>query len=174
MIFLILNPNGKTETMRDTETRGVVLAAFYENEQPKRKYPKYDDLQSGVEKDDFLRVCDELGSNRLIKWIPETDGGGIIVDGYGKITPVGIEAIQSAGKNSPLEIEFPMTLDGDALDASEIRVNGGEALDIVSAFRRLIEQISASGETAEEKQEALDGIKNLLGLPLVARALSKS
>ena len=82
--------------MNDNELRGTVLSHFYGRRREGFIMPQPQSfaLPSTVQWKDVLRICEQLGAQGLIDWKSQEVIGEEFSNGFGKITPQGVDVIE--------------------------------------------------------------------------------
>lgn len=154
--------------MKDTQMRGMVLQAFYENRRAEKPDQGFKDFDLPIGKDDFLRIAEQLAEHGLLDWHPLRGSQNQRVDGRGSITSFGVDVIESEGEESPIRMEFPVTQNIHISHSQGIQVGNHNTLNIVSAFEDLIREIDSSDAPASEKAEAKGRLRTFLQHSLTA------
>lgn len=160
-------PNNRT-SMKDSELRAFVLQNFYEHRREDLHEPKSEDFSPAIPQSEIYAICDQLEEYGLITWKAAKGGGGITLRGYGKITAVGVDAIETEGGVSPVKLDFAVHNNYTFNSPSNVQVGDHNSQSVVQTFNSIVEKIDSSSATSTEKTEAKSRLKKFLEHPLVA------
>lgn len=154
--------------MKDTEMRGMILNGYYEKRRSQRPDLGFDDFALPIDKDDFLRVSEQLAEHGMLDWHPLRGNKNQRIDGCGSITALGVDVIESDGEDSPIRMEFPVTQNIHISHSQGIQVGNHNTQNLVSALEGLIQEIEASDSSSAEKAEAKGRLRTFLQHSLTA------
>jgi hypothetical protein len=92
---------------------------------------------------------------------------GVSTQGHGKLTAHGVDAIETAGKMSPILLAIPMTQNISIHGSHGIQIGNQNTQSIVNGFQEMLTQIDVSTFTPDEKKEAKGRLARFLEHPLV-------
>jgi hypothetical protein len=160
--------------MKDIEARGVVLQFLYERRR-EGFYPDRDvsPLFQGSGRDEFYRVCKQLVDSGLVEWeaweVPSERRAGYEWSAHSiRITPAGINAVESEGRSSPLPINFQQIV---IQHSTGFQIGDHNSQSIAITFNQILRGIEEADAPTEAKEEAKGRVRELLEHPLVNTVL---
>ncbi len=154
--------------MKDIEMRGMVLQKYYEMRRSGYCFPKPEDFDGKLSKEDILHISDQLGEHRLINWKPVKVMTGL-ASGMGKISALGIDVVEGANK-PPIAIQFSqqnITVTG----SSNIAIGNSNTQTVNVQADKIIQAIDHSSASDGEKEEAKSLWEKCLDNPLLSKIL---
>lgn len=152
--------------MKDTELRGIVLQAFYENRRTNGFMPKPTDFTPELDMVDVLRISEQLNDHQLldVKIQRTYDEGGHV---YGRISAHGVDVVE--GEATPeIKVHFVQNHTVNISGSTNVVVGDYNQQNVTQHLEGLVRAIEASGGTPAEKDDAKSRLKSFLEHPLLA------
>jgi hypothetical protein len=148
--------------MKDNELRGVVLKKLYEERHHSMATLSESAFEGQTPLREIRRICRQLAEYGLAKYVG--DNGDVT---YVRILAPGVDAVESEGQKSPVELQFPAIQNIHVVNSSNVIIGNANTQEFQVSVEKIIAAINQSTVTEAQKTEAKGLLRKFLEHPLV-------